>query len=348
MFNELAKSLEPNPIHQILNDDEELLKFANNYDVQIILSQITRDKKNRACLKTYKYQVDDEYFYYPAQSVKLLLAIFALEKLNDIDFNGMDKFTRMKSIAEIEINEKGNKLTNIYDCIKFSLSNQNEDASNKLYDFVDRININKKLKYYGFKRTKIVNRLGIIESIEDARKTPKIEFYINDKTIFKKGISYDKFNYPIKFKNSAGFLDLSTKNAFQIKDQHEMLKRLFFSKNYPSKKQFNLKVDDVDFLLKCMLDSKIEHKFLFYGGDFNAYQSANLKIFNTSGKSLNHILDNSYLIDNHNNIEFILSVVINTKHAAKNSNLELDFLKILGQKVYGYELKRDKKSISNL
>lgn len=347
MFNELAKSLEPNPIHQILDDNEQLFEFAKNNNVQIILTQINRDKKNRACFRVFKYQVDNEYYYYPAQSVKLLLSIFALEKLNDLDFNGLDKFTKMKSTLEMDTDKKEKELENIHDCIKSCLINQNEEATNKLYDFIDRITLNKKLRYYCFKRTKIVKRLDVEESIESARKTPQIKFYLNDKIIFKKGTGHDKFNYPIKFKNFSEFSEISANNAFQINDQHEMMKRLIFPKNYPSKKKFNLKVDDIDFLLKCLLNSNIEHKFLFYGGDINAYQSKNLKIFNASGKSSNCITDNSYFIDHENNIEFILSAVLNNECASFYNNLELNFLEILGRKVFDFELKRNKKSVSN-
>ena len=75
-----------NPIEVILQQNPtlfgEVLKHPQQNEVQIIYTQIDRDKNQQAHFSTFSYRLNDHHYFYPASTVKLPAAIFALEKLN--------------------------------------------------------------------------------------------------------------------------------------------------------------------------------------------------------------------------------------------------------------------------
>src|ERR1700758_2355535 len=60
--------------------------FADHkkYKLQIIYTQITRDKNNKPSFKNYYWRADTSQFFYPASLVKLPVGIMALEKVNEL------------------------------------------------------------------------------------------------------------------------------------------------------------------------------------------------------------------------------------------------------------------------
>jgi hypothetical protein len=66
MFNQLAKSLEPNPIEELLNNNlfifKDFITKSKNQNLQIILTQINRDRKNKAYFRTFTYGTDKQYY----------------------------------------------------------------------------------------------------------------------------------------------------------------------------------------------------------------------------------------------------------------------------------------------
>ena len=74
----------------------------------------------------------------------------------------------------------------------------------------------------------------------------------------------------------------------------------------------------------------------------------NIKIFNSVGWAYGFLIDNAYIIDTVNDIEFFLSAVIYVnKNEILNDDqyqyyeLGLPFLANLGKIIYDYELKRE-------
>jgi hypothetical protein len=90
-------------------------------------------------------------------------------------------------------------------------------------------------------------------------------------------------------------------------------------------------------------------KFLMYGEDKEPIPS-NIRIFNKVGDAYGYLIDNAYVVDFENKVEFLLSAVINTNtDGVYNDNqyeyetLGFPFMKNIGQTVYQYELKRRRK-----
>lgn len=387
----LAVAQIKNPIENILNNNPLLFKSILDHpqknEIQIIYTQINRNAKQKASFKTYSFNLNDERYFYPASTIKLPAVIFALEKLNELKIDGVNKSTSLqiekgfgKQIAVSTDSSSQNGRPSIANFIKKILLVSDNDAYNRIYEFVGRAEINQKLKKYGFSQSRIISRLSVGDGGENAKYTNPFNFF-NDKKepIYKQAQAYDAKDYPMQlsnFKQGIGYIDskdslimqpfdFSKMNIFQLSNQHELMKKLFFPENYPKKKQFNLKAADYDFLYTYMskyptestyptYSSKNDYatycKFLFYGADEKKPVDTNIRIFNKVGDAYGYTIDNIYFIDYKNKVEFILSAVIqaNEDEIYNDNKYEysivcLPFLKHLGEKVYEFELQREKK-----
>jgi hypothetical protein len=72
---------------------QQVLKESSKYRCQIIYTQINRDKNNRPTFKNYHLNLDSSNYFNPASMVKMPLAFLSLEKLNNMNVAGVNKFT---------------------------------------------------------------------------------------------------------------------------------------------------------------------------------------------------------------------------------------------------------------
>lgn len=94
-------------------------------------------------------------------------------------------------------------------------------------------------------------------------------------------------------------------------------------------------------------------KFLLYGARDPI--DSNIRIFNKVGDAYGFLTDAAYIVDFKNNIEFFLSASINCNSDGiynddkyDYENVGFPFMKHLGQVIYNYELKRNKKNTPDL
>jgi len=153
--------------------------------------------------------------------------------------------------------------------------------------------------------------------------------------------------------------DFSLNNYFSLRDQHELLMRIFFPEQFDESQRFNLTKEDYTFLRKYMSMLPKESvcpkypseeyydgyvKFLMFG-DTNEAIPGNIKIYSKSGMAYGYLTDNAYIVDEKNDIEFFLSatVHVNENQIYNDDNYEYDgiglpFLAKLGKIIYDYEL----------
>src|SRR5262245_17912231 len=84
----LKNILEKNPdaiFQQVLRDPE-------TYRLQIVYTEINRNKHNRPTFKNYYYNYDPDFYFNPASTVKMPLAFLSLEKLNKMQVKGVNKY----------------------------------------------------------------------------------------------------------------------------------------------------------------------------------------------------------------------------------------------------------------
>ena len=73
----------------------KILANPNDYRLQIVYTQINRDKNNVPHFKEYSYRLNPKEYFYPASTVKMPLAFLALEKINNLKLKGLTKSTLM-------------------------------------------------------------------------------------------------------------------------------------------------------------------------------------------------------------------------------------------------------------
>jgi hypothetical protein len=268
--------------------------------------------------------------------------------------------------------------------IKKILLVSDNDAYNRLYEFVGRAEINQKLRKYGLNRTRIIGRLAVGDAGESTRHTNPIDFYKGNKLIYHQPAQYDPTDYPMHLDNmimGKGYMDkndqlvmqpfdFSDKNVYPIEDQQAVLKRLLFPETFPANERFNLTPEQYKFIYHymSMFPTESKHptytppeyypaycKWLFYGGDSLAVIQPQIRIFDKIGDSYGYDIDNAYIVDFKNKVEFMLTVVVQSNDSEiyntdkyEYKTVCLPFMKNLGQVIYQYELTRTKQYLPDL
>jgi hypothetical protein len=382
----LQVKAQDNPLVSILKSEKfkQITENPLKYRVQILYTQINRDKNNKPKLKTYAYRTNSAEYFYPASTVKLAASVLALEKINALK---LDKnwfmHTRKSREGQQEITQdlsSENGKPSVAHYIKKILLVSDNESYNRLYEFLGQKDFNQSMKSKGFKGVRFTHRLQVPLTPLENQLTNPIEFVdsmgrikyfqeaaFNDQAIFsKKPILLGK-----GLMNSQGQIeytpyDFTLKNAFPLAAQHEFLKRLMLPEAFPKRKQFTLTQEDYSFLYQYMSQYPTETryptyhqdstyhptycKFIYYGSDKNEPLNKNLRIFNKVGDAYGFLLDNAYVVDFENQIEFMVSAVIlcNEDEIFNDDVYEYDrigfpFLKQLGREIHGYEMKRPKK-----
>jgi len=361
----------------------EILNHPDQYRVQIFYTQIDRDKNNIPHFKEYSYRLNPSEYFYPASTVKMPLAIMALDKINSLKIPGLDKSrmlyydsvgARQETIYNNPYAQDGKQT--IEQAIREIFLVSDNNAANRLFEFIGQESIHDKLAEKGYKDAYIRNRLELGRTQEESRQTQAIDFYDdNGKLIYHQAPQYNKQQLPYYnaflgkgYYNSNDSLimqpmDFSVKNRIYLNDLHHILQSVIFYDQTPVQQRFNLTKTDRDFLLKWMHTLPTEStyptydtteywpsycKFMFMGAEKGPIPS-NIKIFNKVGDAYGFLLDISYIVDTVNKVEFMLSGVIycNNDGIINDSKYDYDnigypFYKNLGHLIYDYELKRKK------
>ncbi|HLF45673.1 MAG TPA: serine hydrolase [Chitinophagaceae bacterium] len=361
--------------------------------VQIIFTRIERGEKNTVKFTDHYFNVNENEYFYPASTVKLPVAILALQRLNELNIPGLDKNTSMNTEeSEIAHSLVYNDPTaadgrpGIAHYIRKILLVSDNDAFNRLYEFLGQEYINNSLHKMGYTDAQIIHRLEISLTEEQNRFTNAVNFYdTSGQLIYAKPVEISKLKYSdrgaqqSKYRMGKGFyrlgqlindpFDFSLKNQLTLKSLHGILRSVIFPESVAADQRFNLKEDDYLLLRKYMSMMPAESafpaydsvnywdnyvKFLLYGAEKSA-TIPGVRIFNKVGDAYGFLIDAAYIVDFKNGVEFMLSAIIhcNSDGIFNDNKYEYDsigfpFMKHLGQVIYQQELKRDKKQKPDL
>jgi hypothetical protein len=359
------------------------------FGLQIIYTRIDRDKNNRPHFTDYYYRVDTRQYFYPASTVKLAAAALALEKLNDLNVPGLDRNTPMftdslPGITPAALTDSlaPDNLPSIGQYIKKILLVSDNDAYNRLYEFIGQETFNKRLWENGFTGTQIRHRVGITGvSPEANRHTNAVTFRQGGRIIYRQPAAYSSliFSQRHDLIGKAHFdsngelvnrpLDASEKNRVPLADLHGILRSIIFPEAVTKRQRFRLKGEDYRFLYHCMSaqpnesahphydTAEFHHnyvKFLLFGGDENTIHTS-IRSFNKPGWAYGYLTDVAYIADFSHQVEFMLSatVYVNKNGMLSDKHYQFKetgepFLKALGEIIYEYELQRAKRHIPDL
>jgi hypothetical protein len=255
------------------------------------------------------------------------------------------------------------------------------DAYNRLYEFMGPGPLNATLRARGYRQVRLMHRLSVGDKEPGSRHTNPMTFFADSArqiAIYRKHATSFVGAWPqlnlegekIGKGHMQGDklvpepLDFSTKNYISLADLQGVLRALMFPESLPSKRRFQLAEADYQFLRRYMAmlpressapryDS-LEYpdnyaKFLLAGGPAGPLPSG-VRIFNKIGQAYGFLIDNAYIMDAEQGIEFFLSAVIyvNADEILNDDSYEYDaigfpFMRDLGQAVYRYELNRSRR-----
>jgi hypothetical protein len=325
------------------------LDHPNTYKIQIIYTQIDRDKNNTPSFHTYTYGVDPKKYFYCASLVKLPTAALALEKLNELAVGGLSKDSRMytDSMAPCQrkVTADSSSRTgypSIAQYIRRMLLISDNEAYSRVYEFLGQEYIHTKLREKGYPDAFIINRFDARCNTGDNACTNPIDFY-NDQGLLihhqPAANCVKPLPHPLgtvragrayvdgKGKKIDEPKDFSGSNYLNLPDITDMLRSILFPNTMAPDRRFNLQEEDRTFLLRhlSMLPRESDYphyaakdyydsykKYLFWGNLRQPIQQDTMRIFNIVGQSYGFTADVAYVCDFKNKIEFMLSAVIYT------------------------------------
>ena len=362
---------------------KEVLGDPEGYRLQVVYTQINRDKNNNPQFQNYYYHYDPQLYFNPASMVKMPLAFLALEKLNRLGIEGVNKYTTIqfdssypKQTILYRDSTSENGLPSIAHLIIRAFLISENDPYNRLYQFVGQQEINRKLLQKGYHDTRITRQfMGFTE--EGNRHTNPVRFLSKDgKSIYSQPAAYntDSFDFSMKIllgnahwdskdQLVQGPFDFTRHNNIPLESMQQMLQSVLFPSSVPAHQRFELTKEDRDLLYRYLSQYPSETSFpkydssefydsyvKFFFRDSTRKMPSNIRVFNKVGWSYGFLTDVSYVVDFKNKIEYMLSATlyVNSDGVLNDGRYDYDsigypFLLQLGQTIYQYELLRERK-----
>lgn len=368
---------------------QQVLSHPDKYKLQIIYTQINRDKHNKPSFTNHYFGVDPNTYYYPASVVKLPLAALCLEKLNALNKPGINKFTSMqfdsaypRQTKEWNDSTAENYMPSVAQFIRKAFLISDNDAYNRMYQFVGQQHINEALHKKGYTGTRIVREfMGFTE--DENRHTNPVRFIdSNSRVIYQQPMAYntDSFHYPAHAYVGEAYynrndslvhepMDFARQNTIPLQDLQQMLQSILFPLSLPAKQRFNLTTEDYQFLKQYLSQYPSEtpspkydtaqyydsYVKFFFNDSLHHVMPENVRVFNKVGWSYGFLTDVSYVADFVHNIEYMLTAAVYVNQDAilnddvyEYTSIGQPFLYQLGQTIYNYELTRKRKTTPDL
>ena len=361
---------------------DSVLLHRKDWNVQIIYTQINRSANGIPSLTHHYFNRTNARYFYPASTVKFPVVLLALEKLHELKIKGLDKNTTMITGADYsgqtavynDPNSSDGRPT-VAQYIKKILLVSDNDAYNRLYEFLGQEYINTTLSKKGYTNAQLLHRLNIFLSEDENRHTNPVNFYdSSNQLIYSKPLLFNKQTYAKRNdKMGKGYfsngllvnepMDFSKKNKIELTDLHQILLSLVFPQAVKASQRFNITEADRRFVLQYMSQLPSESvnpsydssyydayaKFILYGSEKGTLPK-NIRIFNKVGDAYGQLVEVAYVVDFEKNIEFMVSAAIycNKDEILNDDKYDYNtigfpFLKNLGRIIYEYETKREKK-----
>jgi hypothetical protein len=363
---------------------QKVLAHPEEYRLQIIYTQINRDKNNVPVFTNYYFNEDSLFFFNPASTVKLPLAALSLEKLNAMKAAGVSKFTSMqfdsaypRQVKELTDSTAQTGYPSIAQFIRKAFLISDNDAYNRMYQFVGQQAINRNLHAKGYRSTRITREfMGYTE--DENRHTNPIDFMDNDgKVIYHQPMQYNRdsfdFSHTIKigkahYDNNDSLIhepiDFTRVNNLPLYDLQQILQSILFPYSVPAAQRFDLSKNDYAFLKQFLSQYPSETNYpkydtaqyfdsyvkFFFRDSAHHSMPPHIRVFNKVGWAYGFLIDASYVADFKNNIEFMLAATVYANSDGILNDDKYDeetvshpFMYQLGQTIYQYELKRKRK-----
>jgi hypothetical protein len=371
-------------LQDLMRAEEEFygpyLRQAGEYRLQIIYTRIDRDSANRPRFTHHRYRADTGEYFYPASTVKLPILLLALEKLNGLGVEGLNKYTSMftdsaccRQTRTYADSTSPDGMPSVANYIRRILLVSDNEASNRLYEFVGQEELHRRLAAKGYPGVRLVHRLSVPLSAEENLAMNPVRFVREGETLYAQAASVSA---PLPATGAVplgrGYLegdslvlkpmDFSAKNRLSLEDLHRMLIAVIFPEGLLPAQRFDLSEDDYRFVRQYMGQwpgetrfpvGVSEHddgyvKFFLLGGS-GARPAGSLRIFNKVGLAYGFLIDAAYICDPATGLEFLLSAAmcVNQNGIFNDDRYEYDslgfpFFRQLGATILRHESQRQR------
>jgi hypothetical protein len=361
---------------------DTILADPARYRLQVIYTQIDRTAGNKPRFTQHRLNVDPAVYFYPASTVKLPVALLALQRVNELASSGLSAgssfITEAASPGQLPVfNDPSTPdgRPTVAQYIRKILLVSDNDAYNRLFEFLGPDYINEALHAMGYDSAHLIHRLQVSLNEAQNRRANPVRFFDGNGRLL---LDRPELVSTMPWQTRSTFLgtgymsrgqlvgapfDFSRKNRLSLSDLHSILTSLLFPDAVPKEKRFGLTSDDYRFLYKYMSMAPSESlfpsydssypdaysKLLLFGGEGKLANPA-VRIFNKEGDAYGFLTDAAYIVDFDNGVEFLLSATIycNSDGIFNDdrydyASMGLPFLKNLGRVIYDYELSRPRR-----
>jgi len=358
---------------------DSVLRQPGRWPVQLLYTRIDHGAGSTPKLTRFYFRVDPGNYFYPASTVKLPLAALALQRLREIGMTGVDANSSLITEAVPPfLSGCSNDPTapdgrpTIGHYVKKILVASDNEAFNRLYEFLGQEYIHQEFRRMGYDSAQILHRLGhLLPEAANRSANPVLLYDAAGRKLFTEPLRHSKMPYAVRndwrgtgyYRNGALVrepFDFSRKNRLALEELHSMLEGLVYPQSVAPEKRFRISEEDRRFLLFWMSRYPKESgiagyeqladtyvKFLFYGAEDPVQPS--IRIFNKVGDAYGFLVDAAYIADREHGVEFFLSAVISCNSDGIYNDDRYDyekvgypFLKHLGQALYQYERNRSR------
>ena len=353
-------------LDSLLHADARLLPVverAQEYELQIIYTQINRDARQRPTFVEHTYRLDAGQYFNPASLVKLPTVALALEKLNRLHQPGLSRRSpmstgtafRCQTPAPYVQSADSDRVNTVGNYVKRMLLVSDNGAYNRLYEFLGQRPLNERLAELGYPETRIVRRFAPCDTAAN-RHTNPLEFHdpATGQVSYQQpaAVNPHPFDSPLgriskgRAHQAGGRIvpgpyDFTTANYLPLHSITRMLRSLLFPEDVSASHRFQLTPDDYSFLRYYLHHTPhgsgyslyqparyfdAYKKYLYYGRQPTALAEPGLRIYNIVGMSHGYLADVAYFADSTNQSEFMLSAVlyVNKNGVINDGNYEYD------------------------
>ncbi|KIC95168.1 serine hydrolase [Flavihumibacter solisilvae] len=377
---QLEKLIRKKASPQLLN----VLDHPETFHYQIIYTVIDRDARNRPQFSNHYLRVDTTDYFNPASMVKLPVALMALEKLNDLNIRNLGTGTTMltdsafggQSRVETD-STSATGLPSVGHYVKKIFVVSDNDAYNRLYEFVGQESLNARLQQMGYSSGRITRRFVPMTEEQNRHGNPLRFLDAGGNLVYGQAASYNEQPFDFSKKILIGNahynrydslirtpMDFTTHNSVPLPDLQQILQSVIFPESVESGKRFRLDPADRNMLLNYMSELPGESAYPKYDTSefFESYTKffwfkdgkqkipSYIRSFNKTGWSYGYLTDVAYIIDFQNNVEFMLSatIYVNSDGILNDNKYDYEtigypFFRELGMIIYDHELKRRRK-----
>jgi len=384
---------EPSPSNNLIADllsrgSDRLKNIIGNpgkYETRILYTQVDRDRQGRPQFRHFGYGADPKSYFNPASLVKLPVACLALQKINELHIPGLTCDTRLAigrqhrcQTAVTGDSTAPDGRPTVAQYIRKVLLVSDNDAYNRLYEFLGQEYINASLWRIGYPSARIIRRFNGCDA-DDNRYTNPVTFYDDDNNVvYAQPAQVNNAllsNPPGTVTKGKAYIDPQGRyvrrpydytfhNYLCLQDIHTMLQSILFPESFSEQARFHLTQQDYALLYRCLSslpgesDVPAYHNPKLYPDNYKKYflfgdardgiiADRSIHIFNVVGQSDGYLSDCAYIRNASAQIEFFLSAVIyvNDDEIIKDNTYEyqtagLPFLAELGRILYAYEQTR--------